>query len=146
MALSAIAAPATYHLQPDLPSVGFKTDFEPDKISGSMPVPSADKTLDFAHVSASKVCVTLSAAGFLFTAQTMKSPKVRDTAEFSPVAFTSASLNKAGQGTIIIETITIRDLPKPVSFHAEIYRQQGTVDGELSHLPPGWTSCSPTAG
>ena len=30
MAQSAIAAPATYHLQPDLFSVGFETGFGPD--------------------------------------------------------------------------------------------------------------------
>lgn len=135
---AAFATPATYHLQPDLSSVGFETDFGPDKINGSMPVTRADLTLDFAHVSASKVSVTLNAAGasasFPFAAQAMKGPKVLDTAQFPAITFVSTDVKQEGQAATITGTITIRGVAKPASFHAEIYRQQGTIDGDLSHL------------
>ncbi len=137
-ASSAIAAPAAYHLQPDLSSVGFETDFGPDKITGSMPIATADLTLDFAHVGGSKVAVTLNAAGaqasFPFAAQAMKGPKVLDTAEFPQIAFVSTGVMAEAQGATVSGNITIRGVTKPASFHAEIYRQQGTVKGDLSHL------------
>ena len=135
---TASARPAAYHLQPELSSVGFETDFGPDKINGTMPVTSADLTLDFAHVSASKVAVTLNAAGatasFPFAAQAMKGPKVLDIAEFPAIRFTSTSVKEEAQGATITGQITIRGVTQPASFHAEIYRQQGSVDGDLSHL------------
>ena len=139
LATSAVyASPAAYHLQPDQSSVGFETDFGPDKINGTMPITAADLTLDFAHVAASKVSVTLDAAGasasFPFAAQAMKGPKVLDTAEFPAISFTSTAVKQDGQGATITGMITIRGVAQPATFHAEIYRQQGTADGDLSHL------------
>ena len=132
------AAPEAYHLQPDLSSVGFETDFGPDKITGTMPVTLADLTLDFAHVAASKVAVTLNAAGaqasFPFAAQAMRGPKVLDTAEFPEISFVSTEVKPDAQGATVTGNITIRGVTQPASFHAEIYRQQGTQDGDLSHL------------
>ena len=135
---SAMAAPQAYHLQPDLSSVGFETDFGPDKITGTMPVSTADLTLDFAHVAACKVAVTLNAAGaeasFPFAAQAMKGPKVLDAAEFPQISFVSTAVKAEAQGATVSGNITIRGVTQPASFHAEIYRQQGTVEGDLSHL------------
>lgn len=137
-AQTAWASPSVYHLQPDLSSVGFETDFGPDKITGSFPVSKADLTLDFAHVAASKVAVTLDAksaeASFPFAAQAMKGPKVLDTAEFPAISFVSTKVEAQAQGATVSGNITIRGVTKPASFHAEIYRQQGTVEGDLSHL------------
>jgi polyisoprenoid-binding protein YceI len=125
-------------LQPDLSSVGFETDFGPDRITGSMPVARANLTLDFANVGASKVAVTLNAAGaqasFPFAAQAMKGPKVLDTAEFPEISFVSTTVKPEAQGATVSGNITIRGVTKPASFHAEIYRQQGTEAGDLSHL------------
>jgi polyisoprenoid-binding protein YceI len=135
---TALAAPEVYTLQPDLSSVGFETDFGPDKITGSMPVAGADLTLDFAKVAASKVAVTLNAAGaqasFPFAAQAMKGPKVLDTAEFPEISFVSTAVKPEAQGATVSGKITIRGVTRPASFHAEIYRQQGTEAGDLSHL------------
>ncbi|MGV8987909.1 MAG: YceI family protein [Cypionkella sp.] len=138
MAQAAMATPEIYHLQPELSSVGFETDFGPDKISGTMPVASANLTLDFAHVAASKVAVTLNAKGsnasFPFAAQAMRGPKVLDTAEFPEISFVSTSVQPEAQGAAVAGNITIRGVTRPASFHAEIWRQQGTVEGDLSHL------------
>lgn len=137
-ASSALAAPEAYHLQPDLSSVGFETDFGPDKITGTFPIAQADLTLDFAKVGASKVAVTLNAAGaqasFPFAAQALKGPKVLDTAEFPEISFVSTGVKAEAEGATVSGNITIRSVTKPASFHAEIYRQQGTEAGDLSHL------------
>lgn len=138
LAQAATAAPHTYQLQPDLSSVGFETDFGPDKITGTMPVTTADLTLDFDHVTGSKVAVTLNAAGsaasFPFAAQAMRGPKVLDTAQFPEISFVSTSVKAEAQGATVAGNITIRGVTQPASFHAEIWRQQGTVEGDLSHL------------
>ena len=114
---AALAAPSAYHLQPELSSVGYETDFGPDKISGTMPVSAADLTLDFAQVAGSKISVTLNASGatasFPFAAQAMKGPKVLDTAEFPMISFVSTSVKKEAQGATILGTITIRGVPQP---------------------------------
>lgn len=138
MAQAAMATPAAYHLQPELSSVGFETDFGPDKINGTFPVTKADLTLDFAHIAASKVAVTLNAAGaqasFPFAAQAMRGPKVLDTAEFPDISFVSTAVKPEAQGATVAGNITIRGVTKPASFHAEIWRQQGSTDSDLSHL------------
>lgn len=76
----AMAAPAHYTLQPEASTVGFQTAFGVDTITGQMPITSADLTLDFANVAASKISVVLNAAGadasFPFAAQAMKGQKV----------------------------------------------------------------------
>jgi polyisoprenoid-binding protein YceI len=137
-AAPALAAPKVYHLQPDLSSVGFETDFGPDKIRGTMPVTLADLTLDFAHVAGSKVAVTVNAAGanasFPFATQAMRGPKVLDTAEFPDITFVSTGVKAEAEGATVSGNITIRGVTQPASFHAEIYRQQGSQDGDLSHL------------
>ena len=133
-----LATPHVYHLQPELSSVGFETDFGPDKINGTMPITKADLTLDFARVGASKVAVTLNAAGaqasFPFATQAMQGPKVLDTGEFPEISFVSTAVKPEGQAATVTGNITIRGVTQPASFHAEIYRQQGTEDGDLSHL------------
>ena len=138
MASAAIAAPEAYRLQPDQSTVGFETNFGADKINGTMPITSANLMLDFAHVQGCKVAVTLNAAGseasFPFAAQAMRGPKVLDTAEFPNISFVSTSVTPQAEGATVAGNITIRGVTKPASFHAEIYRQQGTVAGDLSHL------------
>ena len=137
-ATPALAAPEAYRLQPDLSSVGFETDFGPDKIKGTMPITKADLTLDFANVGASKVAVTLNAAGadagFAFATQAMQGPKVLASAEFPEISFVSTWVKAEAQGATVFGDITIRGVTRPASFHAEIYRQQGSQDGDLSHL------------
>lgn len=138
LAQVATAAPQAYQLQPDLSPAGFETDFGPDKITGTMPVLVADLTLDFAHVAGSKVAVTLNAAGsaasFPFASQAMRSPKVLDTAQVPEISFVSTSVTSEAQGATVAGNIPIRGVTQPASFHPEIWRQQGTIDGDLSHL------------
>ena len=132
------AAPANYTLQPEASTVGFETDFGPDKITGRMPVTAASLTLDFQHIAGSTVAVTLDVghaeASFPFAAQAMRGPKVLDAQEFPTISFQSTAVAADGDGAAVKGNITIRGVTRPATLHAVIFRQQGSADGDLSHL------------
>lgn len=138
LATQSLAAPASYALQPDKSSVGFETDFGPDKITGRMPVSRADLTLDFDAVSNSTVAVTLDVrnanASFPFAAQAMKGPKVLDAQSFPEISFTSTKVRRTGEGALVDGNITIRGVTRPITLSARIFRQQDTEAGDLSRL------------
>ena len=133
-----VAAPANYALQPEASSVGFEADFGKDKITGKMPIDTADLTLDFDVVANCKVAVTLDAsnaqASFPFAAQAMKGPKVLNTDAHPKITFESASVKAEGSGAKITGIVTVRGISKPMVLDAQIYRQTGTIEGDLSHL------------
>ncbi len=133
-----VAAPATYVLEPATSTVGFETDFGKDRITGQMPITSADLTLDFDSIANCKVAVTLDASGaeasFPFAAQAMKGPKVLDTGNHPQIVFQSTSVKAAGDGAKVSGWLTIRGVRQPVVFDAQIWRQKGSKVGDLSHL------------
>jgi polyisoprenoid-binding protein YceI len=132
------AAPADYVLEPDRSTVGFETDFGPDRITGRFPVTRADLTLDFDRVANSTVAVTLDVtraeASFPFAAQALKGPKVLDAANHPSITFASTAVRRAGDGARVDGILTIRGVSRPVTLDAVIWRQQGYVEGDLSHL------------
>ena len=137
-AAAAQASPQSYVLQPQASTVGFETDFGPDKITGRMPVTQADLKIDFQNVAGSTFTVTLDVAhaeaSFPFAAQAMRGPKVLDSAEFPTITFQSTSVKADGDGAAVSGNMTIRGVTHPAQLHAAIYRQQGTVAGDLSLL------------
>lgn len=132
------ASPQTYVLQPQASTVGFETDFGPDKITGRMPVTQADLNLDFQNVAASTVAVTLDVTGaeasFPFAAQAMKGPKVLDARTYPTITFHSTAVARDGDGARVSGTITIRGISQPATLHAVFYRQAGTKPGDLALL------------
>lgn len=134
----AFAATSDYVLQPDQSSVGFETDFGTDRITGRMPVSQADLTLDFDKVANSTIEVTLDVsraeASFPFAAQAMKGPKVLDSGDHPTIHFVSTKVRPSGEGARVDGNLTIRGVTRPVTLDAQVYRQQGYVEGDLSHL------------
>jgi polyisoprenoid-binding protein YceI len=134
----ALAAPVPYALQPEASSVGFETDFGQDKITGRMPVARAELSLDLDTVSNSTVAVTLDVANanasFPFAAQAMKGPKVLDAEAFPEISFVSTGVRRQGDGAAVDGNITIRGVTRPITFNAQIWRQQDTEAGDLSRL------------
>lgn len=138
MSANIAAAPVDYALQPEASTVGFETDFGKDKITGQMPIVAADLTLDFDVIENCKVAVTLDAsnakASFPFAAQAMKGPKVLDTDAHPKITFESSNVKAAGSGAKISGMVTVRGIRGPMILDAQIFRQKGTVAGDLSHL------------
>ena len=134
----AAANPQAYVLQQQASTVGFETDFGPDKITGHMPVTQADLSLDFQNVTASTVAVTLDVTGaeasFPFAAQAMKGPKVLDSREFPTISFRSTAVARDGDGARVTGRITIRGVTRPAILHAMIYHRQGSTKDDLRLL------------
>lgn len=134
----AMAAPQPYHLDGDASSVGFETDFGPDRITGAMPVTRADLVIDFDSLANCRVDVTLDASGadasFPFAAQAMKGPKVLDTDSHPEIAFRSTSVRPMGDGAEVTGDVTIRGVTRPMILTATIWRQRGTEAGDRSRL------------
>lgn len=138
MAAPLAAAPVPYAIEAAKSSVGFETDFGPDKITGTMPVTRADLVLDFANAANSTVAVTLDIAGasasFPFASQALKGPKVLDAASYPEITFASTSVRPKGDGAEVKGNVTIRGVTRPMILSAQIYRQDGFVEGDFSHL------------
>lgn len=138
MASASHAAPIAYLLDHDASTVAFETDFGPDKITGTIPLNSADLTLDFKSVSNCTIDVELDVSGaqasFPFAAQALKGPKVLDAKEHPKMIFKSTSVKAVGNGASVAGNLTIRGVTRPVTLQAEIFRQKGTAEGELKHL------------
>lgn len=137
-ALPVAAKPVPYVLEPAESVVGFETDFGPDLITGAMPVKSADLVIDFDRVENCRIAVALDVAGaqasFPFAAQAMKGPKVLDAGAFPEMSFRSTSVRTEGDAARVEGELTIRGVTRPVVLKAEIYRQKGTVAGDLRQL------------
>jgi polyisoprenoid-binding protein YceI len=132
------AATVPYTLDRAASSVAFETDFGPDVITGTIPLNSADLSLDFDRVANCTVNVDLDVSGaqasFPFAAQALKGPKVLDAKNHPRMTFESTSVKAAGDGAAVSGNLTIRGVTRPVTLHAEIYRQKGTEAGDRSRL------------
>ncbi len=132
------AATVDYALDRDQSSVAFETDFGPDVITGSIPLNSADLTLDFDQVANCSITVDLDVSGaeasFPFAAQALKGPKVLDAKSHPRMTFASTSVKAAGDGAAVTGNVTIRGVTRPMTLRAEIYRQKGREAGDRSHL------------
>jgi polyisoprenoid-binding protein YceI len=132
------AAPVAYSLDPAQSNVAFETDFGPDIITGSIPLNSADLTLDFDQVSNCTIAVELDVAGaeasFPFAAQALKGPKVLDAKAHPKMTFQSTAVKATGEGASVAGNLTIRGVTRPVTLRAEIFRQKGTEAGDRSRL------------
>lgn len=132
------AAPAHYSLQPEGTVVGFSTDFGQDKITGHIPLTSANLQLDFDTPSNSTIDVVLNVGGadasFPFAAQALKGPKVLDSAEFPQISFTSGKIHAEGEGARVEGQITIRGVTRPVVLFAQFWQQSGQAAGDFRLL------------
>lgn len=138
MPVAGLAAPADYRLEADKSSVGFTYDFGGNATNGTMPVTRADLMLDFNNVAASSVAVTLDVrranAGFAFATEAMKGTTVLNAAAYPDIRFQSTKVSAKGDGALVEGMLTVRGITHPIALDAQIYRQKGTVAGDLSHL------------
>ncbi len=144
---AASAGPEQYRLDVARSKVQFRIDTEGTGQSGVMPVRAATMLIDLDNMSASQVDVTLDAAGahmsaFLLT-QAMKGPDILDTARFPDIHFRSTRIKGDLSTARISGNLTIRDVTRPVTLKAGLYRQRGTPansDDSLTVLLTGTIS------
>ncbi|MEM7074259.1 MAG: YceI family protein [Pseudomonadota bacterium] len=132
------AAPETYKLNPAQSVVAFTYTYQGTPNQGRMPVKAARMLLDLDNVPGSQVDVTLDArgaqAGFFFATQTMKGPSVLYTDRFPEISFRSTRITGDLRGAVVQGDLTIRDVTRPVTLRAGLYRQEGTALGDRSRL------------
>ncbi|MEL6517931.1 MAG: YceI family protein [Pseudomonadota bacterium] len=134
----ALAAPQRYALDAAQSQVRYAVDFGPDVIDGTMPVASATIVIDFERLANSQVDVTLSpgeaTASFPFATQALRGPKVLATDDYPDLVFVSTAVRPDGTGAIVSGDITIRDVTRPIELVAQLFRPQGTQQGDRSEL------------
>lgn len=125
-----MAAPQAYRLDTARSSVGFTYAIEGSAAQGTMPVKSADVTLDLDNLSQSRVHVTLDAesarAGFILATQAMKDAKVLHTRRFPEIIFRSTTITGDLSGATVTGDLTLRGVTRPVTLTVGLYRQRGT--------------------
>lgn len=142
LTVSAINAEALiYALDQDASRVGYQVAFGPDQITGVMPVQSANITLDFERTSNSHIDVVLdvvnSKANFPFATQALRGPKILDAERFPVISFVSTKIEvvpDAPSKARLSGNITIRDVTRPVTLDAELFRPAERALGERERL------------
>ncbi len=132
------ANPVSYQLDTARSKVHFVYEFGSNKMTGTIPVSSADMQIDLDNLPASGISVTLDAsrarAGILFATQAMKSAKVLNTNEFPEIYFHSTRITGNLKGAVVTGRLTARGVTRLVTLRAGLYRQQGTDPRNLDHL------------
>jgi polyisoprenoid-binding protein YceI len=107
-------------------------------ISGTMPVATADMTLDFDRVAASKVAVSLNVAGATtnipFATQAMTGETVLNAGKFPEITFKSTAVRPTDTGAEVKGNITIRGVTHPVTLDARLFRPVGSDPAERRDL------------
>lgn len=137
------AAPTRYVLDARASDVAFLFDLEGTRQRGTMPVRSADVVIDTANLAASRVDVSVDAAGartqLFFATDAMKGPQVLDTDRFPVIRFVSTAIQlgaggRLSDGASVSGNLTIRGVTRPVRLQASLYRQRGSSAGDLREL------------
>ena len=130
--------PVRYLLAPDKSTVGFTYQYNGNPTKGTMPVASAQLTIDFAALGKSTVQVVLNArnarAGFIFATEALRGKSVLDVANHPQISFVSTQVSRSGNGAKIEGMVTIRGVTRPLTLMAGFYRLKGSDPTDLSHL------------
>ncbi|MEL7212963.1 MAG: YceI family protein [Pseudomonadota bacterium] len=132
------AGPEPYRLDRERSEVRFSFTLQGATVTGLMPVKTAEMSIDLDNVQASAVDVTLDArnarAGVFFVTQTMTGPQVLATDTFPEIRFRSTGFAGDLSGATVTGDLTIRDVTRPVTLQADLFRQRGTELGDRSQL------------
>ncbi len=122
LAVSAIAAPDRYRLDPAGSEVVFHFRVEGVSQSGLMPITSADIRLDLADLSASSVEVVLHAhaavTGAQFITNSLKGAEMLATAEHPKIQFRSTQVTGDPGGATVTGDLTIRGVTQRIALNA----------------------------
>ncbi|MGV6850418.1 MAG: YceI family protein [Marinibacterium sp.] len=140
---SARAKPRAYRLDAAASKVAFTFGLNGAPQKGTMPVSQADILVDPQRLGSSSVDVTLAVdktrTALVLATEALKSPDILDAARFPVVRFRSTRVRLAPDGRLsggatLTGALTIRDVTRPVTFQAGIFRPKGSAPDDLSRL------------
>ncbi len=140
LATPALADPVPYILDTAASSVGFEVNMGDQAVKGTMPVSGATLLLDFDRVANSTINVTLDPSstrtGLIFATEALKAAELLNTAVYPQIAFVSTGVTAGADGTQaeVDGQVTIRGVTRPLRLHAQLYRQAGTIAGDIDKL------------
>ena len=142
-ALPAQAAPRRYVLDTAGSEVGFQFIMSGLPTRGSIPILRADILLDTNRLEAATVDVELDAQGAYtpapFALDALRSPLVLGVDEFPRIRFKSRRVQLGPDGRIsggakITGDLTLRDITRPITLDAALYRAPGSAVDDLERL------------
>lgn len=137
-ATPALAAPERYQLDPTQSRVGFSYVLDGARQTGRMPVKSADIQIDLDNLPASRVEVVLNAhaaqAGFIIATQTMRGPRMLDTARHPEIRFRSTGIRGDLNAATMTGDLTVRGITRPVTLRAGLYRRADADPADRNRL------------
>ncbi|MEO0664746.1 MAG: YceI family protein [Pseudomonadota bacterium] len=136
--VTALAEPVPYRLDPENSLVGFAFDVGGDEIKGNMPVSAATIRLDLNTLSQSTATVTLDTTRAIteeaFATDAMLGPSVLDAATFPEITFEATRITGTINDGQIEGLVTIKGVTRPVTLDAQVFRQRGSTENDLSRL------------
>ncbi len=137
-AANGAAEPVRYVLESGKSTVGFTYQFSGNPTKGTMPITSADLTIDFAALEKSTVQVVLNVrkarGGFIFATEALRGKSVLDVATHPQIRFVSTQVSRSGNGAKIEGMVTVRGVTRPLTLKAGFYRLKGSNPADLSRL------------
>lgn len=127
------AAPITYRLNSTRSNVGFGVSLSGQPFTGSMPVQSADLSLDFNDISQSRVNVTLNAArtkmGVFFATDAVLGADFLNVAVHPTIQFRSTSIRQGATPSeaIVRGNVTVRGVTGPVTLRTQLTQDRATL-------------------
>jgi|TARA_B110000908_G_scaffold112155_1_gene131493 polyisoprenoid-binding protein YceI len=136
--IAAQAKPIAYQLNPSKSDVAFLYEFEGTKVKGSFPNFTTDVTLDFEQLDKSSINVNLQTGtvkgGFVFATQVLRGPKMLDAGRFPAIKFESTKLTQNGDQAQLFGNITVKDVTRPITLNARIFRTAGSATDDRDNL------------
>lgn len=140
---AATAAPVRYVLDQNRSEIGFSFDLAGTRLRGTMPVARAEVLVNLSDLSRSSIDVTLDVAkarvALPLARQAMLASEVLWAERYPEIRFVSARVRLGPKGRIsegaeIVGHLTIRDVTRPVTLRAALYRQPGSAREDLDLL------------
>ncbi|WP_147124315.1 YceI family protein [Shimia ponticola] len=135
---AAFAQVVPYTLDRDRSTVVFTFDMAGTPTQGAMPISAADIRLNLGSIEDSSANVTMNAAaartGQSFADEAMHGAGVLSTKEFPTMRFRTTGFEGDFNGGMVTGLLTLRGITQPVVMQANIYRQRGSADNDVSRL------------
>ena len=132
------AKPVAYQLNTSKSDVAFSYAFEGSEAKGTLPNFSAEVAIDFKRLENSTINVELQTrtvkGRFIFAIQALRGPKMLDAATYLVIKFISTKLIRDGDRAKLIGNITIKDVKRPLTLNARIFRTAGSKAGDQDSL------------